>query len=581
MNERKPQPEEESPRTPDPAHLPAGYRLGGKYEIKRLLGEGANGSVYEGEHTEIGHRVAIKIVHKDLAEREDIVARFRREARICATIRNRHVGQVYDVGELPGGAPFMVMELHEGASLAHALREGPLPIATAVEIGRQLLLGLQAAHDIGVVHRDVKPDNVMLVHEAGGRMLVKLVDFGIGKTMVADLRSRAVTLEGMVVGSPDYMPPEQLKGEAVDHRADLYATGVVLYEMITGQVPFDAASLTELFVAILRDPLVPPRTLRPDCPVELEGIILRAMSRAAADRFGSAAEMELALEALQREQTLATAAPARRPEGQARNASRSQLRRVPTDVSLSRAHPAIASLHIPLRRGGLWLALAGVGIFAAAAALFWAEQRPQQAAGHLQRSAGTGGMAVASDEHRVQPLAHPSGTSPAGPASSAPPPASTAPDDALRGAAPGPTERPTTGATSARSSAAATRDAEARRSPRSRAQPRGAAPRSEAREEQAPAAAPEAVPPPAQPSVTELVREAAAAFVRGQLPRARALYREAVARAPDNADAWRGLGMVSSRMGERNEAALAFRRYLALRPGAPDVEAIRRKLDAL
>src|SRR5262249_11936179 len=152
--------------------------------------------------------------------------------------------------------PYMVMELHEGRSLGKMLNEdGPLPIAAIVDIGRQLLLGLEAAHQTNVVHRDVKPDNIMLVHESSGHTLLKLVDFGIGKNVAADIRSRNVTQEGMVVGSPDYMPPEQLKGENVDARVDLYAAGVVLYECLTGHTPFNAESLTELFVAILRDPI--------------------------------------------------------------------------------------------------------------------------------------------------------------------------------------------------------------------------------------------------------------------------------------------------------------------------------------
>src|SRR5262249_53910112 len=155
------------------------------------------------------------------------IARFQREARICGTIRNRNVGQVYDVGELPDGAPYMVMELHEGRSLQRMLSEsGPLPIAAVLDVGRQLLLGLPAAHETQVVHRDVKPDNIMLVHESSGQTVVKLVDFGIGKSVSADIRTRNVTQEGMVVGSPDYMPPEQLKGEVVDYRVDIYAAGV-------------------------------------------------------------------------------------------------------------------------------------------------------------------------------------------------------------------------------------------------------------------------------------------------------------------------------------------------------------------
>ena len=362
------------------AHLPEGYLVGGKYVIKRLLGEGANGSVYEGEHSEIGHRVAIKVVHKALAAREDIIARFRREARICGTIRNRHVGQVYDVGELPEGAPFMVMELQEGRSLAHLLsNEGPLPIAAAIDMVSQLLVGLQAVHDTGAIHRDVKPDNVMLVRESSGQTVVKLVDFGIGKSMTTDIRARNVTQEGMVVGSPDYMPPEQLRGDEVDHRVDIYAAGVVLYELIAGRMPFNATTLTELFVAILRDPITPPSQLRADCPPELQAVILRSLSRDANERFQSAREMGAALVEVQRNCGMRAGDLGARysaPPSSASSPQRVQTgtRRAATtseEYVLETERVRTAELRLPVRRNGVRYVLGALALFACAVALGW------------------------------------------------------------------------------------------------------------------------------------------------------------------------------------------------------------------
>jgi eukaryotic-like serine/threonine-protein kinase len=555
---------------PDPAHLASGYMVGGKYEIKRLLGEGANGSVYEGEHTEIGHRVAIKVVHKDLALRDDIIARFRREARICGTIRNRHVGQVYDVGELPGGAPYMVMELQEGGSLADMLAGAPIAIGVAVEICRQLLVGVQAAHDIGVIHRDIKPPNVMLVRESG-QLLVKLVDFGIGKNITPDLRARGVTLEGMVVGSPDYMAPEQLRGEPVDPRADLYGVGVVLYESVTGRVPFDADSLTELFVAVLRDPIVPPRTLRPECPVLLEHVIMKALSRAAAQRYASAAEMEKALLEVQRTCALDSTAPPGRADRGARNSSRSQLRRVPTTAA-GRAIERVktTTLAIPLKRTGrraallalLALVLAGLWLMRSPASE-WTEARAAEraardrsAAPHLATPAPLADEKAAA-ERSAQTLAAQAGAGaptspvdlmPTGPASRIAPPAAKLRSKQAPGAVQAAVE---------------------------------VGERAGSKAEDAPAVVPVAQPAGASAGASRLTRDAFSAYVRGQMPRARALYREATLRSPSHADAWRGLGMVSSRLGDRNEARRAFERYLALRPQAGDAAAIAKKLAEL
>lgn len=546
------------------AHLPVGHSVGGKYVIKRLIGEGANGAVYEGEHTAIGHRVAIKVVHRALSAREDIVARFRLEARICGTIRNRHVGQVYDVGELPDGAPYMVMELHEGRSLAEVIvKDKQLPLQVILDFCRQLLNGLQAAHDSGAIHRDVKPDNIMVVRESSGHSIIKLVDFGIGKSIVADISTRAVTQDGMVVGSPDYMPPEQLRGGPVDHRVDIYAVGVVLYELVAGRMPFDAETLTELFVAILRDPVKPPRDLRRDCPVELERVIMRALSRDADQRFQSAAEMERALAEVpgvgvasdeQLRRYSEPAPPMRTPEVRAKQTS--------AGYALESERVRTAELQIPIRRGASRPALFALGAASVGAVLFlwWTSSDDAGVpAASVRASVAAAGNVVSAPA--PAPVAAPA---------SAPTPQPVAPAEGVEQRAPDPLPEVVSEVPIKSDRARATR--------RQRAA-------SDARE----AVSPSATPAPPQPapvsasgtSASALVQEANAALVLGQIPRAAALYREATEKAPTHAAAWRGLGMVSNRMGAREEAARAFKKYLALRPDAPDAAAIQQKLDEL
>ena len=552
-----------------PVHLSAGYVVGDKYVIKGVLGEGGNGTVYEGEHTQIGHRVAIKVVHKALVTSEDIVARFTREARICGTIRNRNVGQVYDVGELPNGAPYMVMELHEGRSLAKLLAEsGPLPFAVALDVALQLLVGLQAAHESSVVHRDVKPDNIMIVRESSGHMLVKLVDFGIGKSLAADMSARTVTQEGVVIGSPDYMSPEALRGEEVDLRADIYAAGVVLYEMVTGRVPFDARSMTELFVAILRDPVPPVRNRRPQCPVQLERVIEKAMHRDSAERYRSASEMREALERVRRacgySSDVLTRFSLQPPaaEGAASPANEQAVAaREPERVMT-------AELKLPVRRTGTRLIVGGavIAVIGVLALALWPGSRgPAPAVKHAP-AAPPPSAATAANDTPAPALANaapePEPTVAAAPANepSAPEPT---PAEPAEPAAVGGKARDKHG----RKAESVAASAHARGKSRAPA------------EDSAASLAPAAAAPAAKP--TELLQQAAAAFVRGQMPRARALYREATERAPSSAEAWRGLGMVSSRMGERGEAARALKRYLTLRPNAPDAAAIQKKLQEL
>jgi serine/threonine protein kinase len=285
-------------RLAKPAALPFGYAVDGKYLIEKHLGTGSSGTVYQAVHRDIGRRIAIKVIHHALATRSDILAYFKTEARICAQIRSRHVGQVFDVGRLKNGAPYMVMELLEGRTLEDLLQRGPLPIPTVVAVGQQLLSALDAAHSLGVIHRDVKPSNLIVTEDVTGEVIVKLVDFGIAKPIANSSATRTAARslseaenQHLTVGTPGYMPPEQIQGNAMDNRTDIYATGVVLYEMVTGRLPFEAKELADLTVAVLRNRVTLPSTIRPDCPPELERIILRAMSRDRLARFQSASKM--------------------------------------------------------------------------------------------------------------------------------------------------------------------------------------------------------------------------------------------------------------------------------------------------
>jgi len=270
--------------------------IDGKYRIVRLIGEGGMGAVYEGLHTLIHRRVAIKVLHAGVVERAEAAMRFEREAQAAGRIGSPHIVEVLDLGSLPSGARYMVMEFLEGESLGSRLERGVLSPIDLYPIAAQLLDGLTAAHGTGIVHRDLKPDNVYLQQRPSGDF-VKLLDFGISKFGVLnDDSGLSMTRTGAVMGTPFYMAPEQARGsKQVDHRADLYAVGVILYECLTGQVPFRASSFNELMFKIALEDPRPIRSLAPHVDEGLAAIVTKAMSREPAQRFGTAVELRQAL----------------------------------------------------------------------------------------------------------------------------------------------------------------------------------------------------------------------------------------------------------------------------------------------
>jgi len=278
--------------------LTIGARLDGKYEIKRLLGEGGMGAVYEGENALIHRKVAIKVLHSGVAAMEEAVMRFEREAQAAGRIGSEHIVEVLDLGRLEGGDRYMVMEFLEGESLSARIQSrGKLAAAEICRIGLQLLEGLSAAHDAGIIHRDLKPDNVWLSSRIKGRPdFVKILDFGISKFSALGNEFR-MTRTGSVMGTPYYMAPEQARGaKNLDARLDVYAAGVILYEAATGRVPFDGDTFNELLFKIVTEETPPVQTLAPDLDAGLAAIIDKARQKDPALRFQTAREFQSALQ---------------------------------------------------------------------------------------------------------------------------------------------------------------------------------------------------------------------------------------------------------------------------------------------
>jgi serine/threonine-protein kinase len=274
-----------------------GTVVNGKYKLSRLLGDGGMGSVYEARHAVLGTRVAIKVLHPELARRTGLVERFLQEARVAAQIKSPHVVQVTDVDRTPEGHAFIVMELLEGEPLSAVLdRQRKLPVALACEYTLQILVALEAAHALGVIHRDLKPENVFLTF-SGGTPVLKLIDFGIAKARRTDPQQRNLTVAGVLMGTAEYMAPEQARSaDKVDARADLYAVGVMLYEMIAGARPTSGEDARIIALKVERGEVVPLVQVAPDVPREIAGLVHRAMAGNPDLRFATATEMRLALQ---------------------------------------------------------------------------------------------------------------------------------------------------------------------------------------------------------------------------------------------------------------------------------------------
>jgi len=282
-----------------------GTVLAGRYEVVRRIGEGGMGAVYEAKHALIGKRVAVKVLLEKFHAQSDFVARLLQEARLASSIGHQNIVDVTDFGTTDDGRSFVVMEFLDGESLADLeRREAPLPIERSLRIARQAASALGAAHAKGIFHRDVKPENLYLVRR-GDADFVKVVDFGISKAVKPGgddgAEAYRLTHTGLLLGTPLYMSPEQARGdEDLDHRADIWALGVLLYECLTGEVPFRANNYLQIISQVLTHEPLSPSRLRPELgiPEAVDAVVMRAMEKDRARRYQTMAELEHDLERL-------------------------------------------------------------------------------------------------------------------------------------------------------------------------------------------------------------------------------------------------------------------------------------------
>ncbi len=283
--------------------LEPGILVEGRYEIVRELGAGGMGAVFEAEQVKLQKRVALKVLHPDRSTRDDdgnSLKRFLREARAASSIKHRNVVDIIDFGDLEDGSTYYVMELLQGRDLSSLLKSGgPMPWPRLRLMLRQVLGALSAAHDKGIIHRDIKPANIMLLDEADewGHEWVKVLDFGIAKVQEAE-ESQALTGTSELLGTAAYMGPELAQGHLADARTDLYAVGVVAYQMLTGSLPFTASNAFQVLFRHMSDSPRPLRELNADIPMPVEAFVLRALAKTRDERYPSAARMAEAIDAL-------------------------------------------------------------------------------------------------------------------------------------------------------------------------------------------------------------------------------------------------------------------------------------------
>ncbi|MGF1468710.1 MAG: protein kinase [Sandaracinaceae bacterium] len=277
-----------------------GEVLDGRYRIEELLGEGGMGVVYRATHVTLNKPLALKVLKRDVSKNPEVMERFRREAQSASAIGSPHIIDISDFGRLADGSTYFVMELLDGPSLTEALdAQAPMPEERIYPIAVQLTEGLGAAHERGIIHRDLKPDNVHLVRQGDRADFVKVLDFGIAK--VSTGADKKLTQAGQVFGSPHYMSPEQCTGREVDRRTDVYALGVILYEMACGRVPFDADNLMGVLTKHGYEQPIAPREMPPPTVVSpgLEAVILKCLAKAPEARYQTMGELRADLVALQ------------------------------------------------------------------------------------------------------------------------------------------------------------------------------------------------------------------------------------------------------------------------------------------
>jgi serine/threonine protein kinase len=275
--------------------------LGGEYQVLEKIGTGGMGSVYKASQPAMNRMVAIKILHPKLANRKDLTSRFRREARAMSQLSHPNTVKVFVYGEMEDdGSLYIVMEMLEGRNLNQTVRkDGPIPSDRAIPILIQVCGALQEAHDLGIVHRDLKPENIFLSRQGGINDYPKVLDFGLAKVTERQMQPGSIILtqEGMVFGTPEFMSPEQAQGKTLDARSDIYSLAVILYEVLTGKLPFTAKTPMEYIQKHVTEPIIPlsERVADKQFPKELDVVMARALSKKPEHRYQTAAEFAEAL----------------------------------------------------------------------------------------------------------------------------------------------------------------------------------------------------------------------------------------------------------------------------------------------
>jgi eukaryotic-like serine/threonine-protein kinase len=341
-----------------------GATIDGRYKVEALLGEGGMGVVYRCVHTIIGKRVAMKVLRSDLARDAEVTERFLNEAKAASSIGNAHIIDISDFGQFNDGSTYFVMEFLVGQPLTKIVEGGQaVPVPRILNIARQLAEGLSAAHAVNIVHRDLKPDNIFLIDRGGEKDFVKILDFGIAKVSTSGEGAK-LTRAGAVFGTPHYMSPEQAAGQPVDHRGDVYSFGVILYELASGRVPFDADNFMGILTQHMYKAPVPIRALLPqaqEVPPGLEAIVLKCLSKRPEHRYQSMDELIGDIDRLK-----AGSVPTAVPEMM----SRSGGFNVPADYFAKPHMPEpVPASPVSTRQKSNWPLLAGVAGIAAAIAI--------------------------------------------------------------------------------------------------------------------------------------------------------------------------------------------------------------------
>jgi serine/threonine protein kinase len=547
-----------------------------KFRIDRLLGAGAMGRVYLAEQTNLGKQVALKVLHTAMAGDAQLAKRFYREAKSASMLAHPNILQIIDFGD-DAGLLFIAMELLSGRDLYRVIKQDfPFALERIGHVGGQILGALDEAHAKGVVHRDLKPENVMLLDVRGESDFVKVCDFGIAKiASERDGEGSAITMAGMVCGTPEYMSPEQARGDALDGRSDLYAMAVILYQMVTGDVPFRAESALGVITKHLTEEPTPPSKRRSGgVPSQLEAVILRGLRKDKNERFASAADMRAALlEAVgmkrpsspsQPRVTASHAADALAATGVATPVLGTEQAASGSASSHPSVHGELAAQKAPggRRAGMIVAALAVVGALGGAAWVI----------------AGKKGDLPVTTEHAPPPPQQteptkepPPPTPPQAPAAQPTSPQVPAAQPVAIPPAPEPAP-PTIVASAAHAQHKKHEVAKPARSAAAMAAPVAAA--------AAPSSSPE--PAVAKPSTApkSAFAEGEALFKSGDIEGALARYQDAARANPNDAKTQRQIGKCYNRLGQRDRALPYFKKYLELSPDAADASFIRAILDA-